>query len=122
MLDTPLSPIDRQTAIVAFSPGERFQVEPQAGLVTSMQPLPLRDKIQANPNMVDLTGTQFERMTVIGLSRDYMGRWVVRCACGRYELRTAKAIRAGGKGECGAGLCFECNAARKGLFKHNHGL
>ena len=43
-----------------------------------------------------LTGRKFGRFTVIGLypkkGRANKGRWVCRCACGRYETRTRRAI------------------------------
>jgi hypothetical protein len=47
----------------------------------------------------DMTGRRFGRMTVIGLASEraygskVKGCWVVRCACGHYESRRAKAIR-----------------------------
>lgn len=46
----------------------------------------------------NLTGTKVQRFTVIGLLDDPNGskwrgrRWVVRCVCGDYEARSAKAI------------------------------
>jgi len=41
----------------------------------------------------DLSGITFGRMKVIGLARDIKKRWVVRCSCGMYTIRTAKAIK-----------------------------
>lgn len=45
----------------------------------------------------DLVGRKFGRLTVLGLSVDQNpkknARWVVRCVCGHYEIRKAKAIR-----------------------------
>lgn len=63
-----------------------------------------------NPQSVDLTGTKFGLFTVIGwlgavggstgrqkkgLDKPpkRAGAWLVRCACGDYEQRTARAIR-----------------------------
>lgn len=40
-----------------------------------------------------LTGVRFGRFTVVGMHGTIRGVWVVRCACGDYEVRTAKAIR-----------------------------
>lgn len=53
------------------------------------------------PSFEDLTGRAFGRFTVIGLldappeekSSKKPRQWVVRCACGDYETRTARAIR-----------------------------
>ena len=42
---------------------------------------------------IDLSGAEFGKFTVIGLSAHSKGRWVVRCECGEHEFRTAKAIK-----------------------------
>lgn len=41
----------------------------------------------------DLTGTEFGWFKVIGLHAERRGRWIVRCSCGDYEVRTPKAIK-----------------------------
>lgn len=41
----------------------------------------------------DLTGRRVGRFQVIGMYRLRAGRWVVRCDCGDFEIRTAKAIK-----------------------------
>lgn len=45
----------------------------------------------------DLPGKKVGRFTVIGLAEEFNpkknARWVVRCSCGRYEFRKAKALR-----------------------------
>ncbi|MFL5900897.1 MAG: hypothetical protein ACJ75S_06825 [Solirubrobacterales bacterium] len=63
-----------------------------------------------NPQSIDLTGTKFGLLTVVGWMGAIggscgrqrkgpdkppkrMGAWLVRCACGDYEVRTARAIR-----------------------------
>ena len=48
------------------------------------------------PSFTDMTGVKFGRMTVIGIFADSVTnaqQWVVRCVCGHYEARRAKAIR-----------------------------
>ena len=45
------------------------------------------------PNSTDIIGVKNGSFTVVGLYRHCNNRWVVRCDCGRYELRTAKAMR-----------------------------
>ena len=113
--DTQLDPIDRQTAIAMFAPGEKFEISPKDTRVTSELPLPTRPLTkQALANSAHIPGTRFERMVVVGLSRDWLNRWVCRCDCGRYELRSAKAIRLGR-----GGMCYVCDSAKQGLFKHN---
>ena len=42
---------------------------------------------------IDFTGLRIGRLKVIGLARDYKKRWVVRCSCSAYTLRTAKALK-----------------------------
>ena len=60
------------------------------------------------PQFTNLTGVSYGRMRVIG----YHGksRWVVRCTCGDYELRSSKAIlnplNAGDR-------CFDCQYIEK---------
>jgi hypothetical protein len=56
-----------------------------------------------NPQSVDLTGTRYGRMTVVGYlgpvgktlgkSRKRMGLWLVRCACSAFEQRSTRAIK-----------------------------
>ncbi len=41
----------------------------------------------------DLTNCRRGRFVVMGMARDHKARWVVRCDCGDFELRTAKALR-----------------------------
>lgn len=41
---------------------------------------------------IDLTGMTKDRLTVVGLSQNKLGKWVVRCTCGTYEFRKAKSL------------------------------
>ena len=52
----------------------------------------------------DLTGIRFGRMTVVGYSDIIPKRWVCRCDCSAYELRSAKAIR----NKENFDMCYEC--------------
>ena len=57
----------------------------------------------------DLTGLAYDRATVVGYvgrlskQKGATGRWAIRCACGKYEHRSAKTIR-----ERKAGRCADC--------------
>lgn len=42
---------------------------------------------------IDLRGREVGRLVVVGMARDFVRQWVVRCACGRYSTRSAKAIK-----------------------------
>lgn len=88
-------------------------------------PPPMRSFVTPNGGAnVDLTGTRFGRFTVVGLLAEAGGknrgdRWVVRCACGDYEVRSPKAIRLilAGFGELErnpmAGRCYDCMQLEK---------
>lgn len=90
------APLDRQASTVRDGSGEHDTPRrlPNENYVHSETPLPVRAPL---PNSVDLTGRGLGRMVVIGLAPPKGGRnvkaaWVVRCACGRFEHRTAKYI------------------------------
>lgn len=90
----PLDPIDRTAALV-ISKGVRHQstkkiVNPHWEQCPACKP----------PPALNLAGMKFGRFTVIGmlarakgLSLKQPAKWVVRCACGDYETRSAKSIR-----------------------------
>lgn len=81
---------------VEYAGHEHHDVPPQ--IISICKALP-----SAKPIIAELTGKRFGRLTVIGLAkvqaqsgtmkRKQHARWAVRCACGDYEFRTAKAIR-----------------------------
>lgn len=60
----------------------------------------------------DLTGMKFGHFTVIGCSEYEAGtftnrvKWVVKCVCGRYELRGTRALKTRGSRNP---KCNECN-------------
>lgn len=64
-------------------------------------------------NGTDLTGRVMGRVTVVRYhapgSRG--GRWLVRCTCGYYELRSAAAIKANKAGD-GDHCCYECERVK----------
>lgn len=82
-------------------------------------PPPMRDipaNQQNNPNLVGIMGRKFGRLTVLGLLNDpersskQGSSWVVRCACGAYEVRKAKTIRNPLNIE---DRCSRCDAVKK---------
>ena len=57
-----------------------------------------------DPSFSDLTGLKTGRVVVVGILADNTARyqrWVVRCVCGHYETRRAKALREGGQPDSG---------------------
>ena len=66
---------------------------------------------------VNLTGLVVGRLTVIGLAdlpernKKRNAAWVVRCVCGAYEMRTARALR--NPEYVPTASCSHCNYLRK---------
>ena len=86
-----LRPINGLAARVA-SPG--FQYTPDKKVQTADSPFPIAiHRPRRLPGAQDLTGRRQGRLVVVGLARDTRKRWVVRCDCGTFTLRTAKAIQ-----------------------------
>lgn len=86
------------TAGAVVSSGTHYEPQIELGChLHSDMPIPTR---AAPPGSFvhsrDLTGDKFGRFTVIGLAAEYNPKknapWVVRCACGAYETRKARAI------------------------------
>ena len=110
-------PVDRIAARVVGA-GVSFEFKISDGAVNSFLPLPIRKPAgteKGQTSFVDLTGRFFGRLTVIGISAEVAARWVVRCVCGSYGLRTAKAIKSADPEGC----CHQCHvlavAKRKDL-------
>lgn len=101
------SPMNKTAALVTGK-GEHYVSKKKIVTSHHANPIPTRKAPQ-----VDLTGLRVGRLTVKGLSRDTPKRWVVRCDCGMFSLRTARAIR---NPNNGTDCCEEC---RQFLFlKH----
>lgn len=77
------------TAARVVSNGVHFNTKYETLTFESDTPIPTK---RLMPNVEDLTGIRFCRLTVIGLARDYKKRWVCRCDCGVYTLRRRKAV------------------------------
>lgn len=74
-------------------------------------------KLHPNKEGVDLTGTRFGRMAVEGLSKIHSpARWICRCSCGIYEIRTAKAVK---NPNNGSDCCHQCRLLIEAK-KHHH--
>lgn len=132
-------PIDRVARRVTL-PGVHFHVEiPKNHKIYDVCP-PLREidgKMKYDPNFTDYTGFKFGRLHVVGPSQDHPKsyrivatqtheddfeinrekrsegsscRWVVRCLCGNFELRSSKFI----KKKPSMDRCFVCNKAFQG--------
>lgn len=80
-----------KTAAIVVGKGVDYDapINPKANKVFQDKP----PKIRAFTGCDDLSGVKFGRFTVVGLSLDFNSRWVVRCACGNFEMRKAKSIK-----------------------------
>ncbi|WP_148050978.1 hypothetical protein [Pseudomonas fluorescens] len=112
-------PVDRMAARVVGA-GVTHEYSISDGAVNSFLPLPVRkpNRNEAGQDcFVDLTGRKFGRLTVVGISAEVNARWVVRCVCGSYGLRTAKTIKNADQEAC----CHQCHllavAKRKDLIR-----
>jgi len=106
------SPINKTAAIVV-SKGFSYETKTIHSLVLFSEnplktvPPPKHD------NFIDLTGAMFGRFTVIGWSYDKKKKWVVRCSCGNYEVRTKKCIQQNAKDQ----MCIKCYSALQAIKK-----
>lgn len=88
-------PVDRVAVWVA-GPGEHFNPTKRVQANDSEEPIatrPARISERNADGFLDLTGQRVGRFMVLGLARDFARQWVVRCDCGRYSTRHAKAIK-----------------------------
>ena len=87
--------VDKNTSM-AMSGGVNY-TKPTTSPCTSdsKNPILTRQPCSAmlgNPFFNDLTGFRRGRLVAIGIAAETKKRWVVRCDCGTYSLRSVKAI------------------------------
>ena len=82
-------PVDRVASRV-IGEGSHHQPKKKFSVLHWEAPPSIRPKPKGL--RVDLTGKTFGRFTVLGVLAGVENQWVVRCACGDYEIRRAKAI------------------------------
>lgn len=94
----PYQPINKlaQAVLKPQHIDDRFETRNhELGRSESETPFPVRKLTRrelGNRELKDLTGAKFGRMIVVGYYAD-KPRWVLRCACGTYALRSNKALR-----------------------------
>lgn len=86
-------PINIVAVRTMFYKGEEYI--PNKKVLTNDSDLPI--EIHSIPTLSygeeDLTGVIFGRFKVVGKAKNILGRWVVRCLCGKYSTRKRKAIK-----------------------------
>jgi hypothetical protein len=88
-------PINR-IAARAISAGVAYKPQKTIRNLDTDLPIKTREPTQTerrSNGFVDLSGQRVGRFTVIGMASQINAMWVVRCDCGRYTTRTAKAIK-----------------------------
>jgi hypothetical protein len=85
---TKHAPVDRTAAMVA---GRGVEYIPNKRVLTDEQdhPYPLKP---VPKDCKDITGIRRGRLVCLGVSAVVNGRWSCRCDCGKYVLRTYRAI------------------------------
>lgn len=112
------------TAARVISKGIRYEVAIDEDRFNSESPPPLtkitEKHFRQNPLFVDFTHVKYGNLTVIGLAKSMrkgkaQGQWVVKCDCGNYEIRTAKAIKNHLKNEenLQSDMCSICQDTRR---------
>jgi hypothetical protein len=102
-------PVD-EVAERVTRPGTHFDSKPLTNTYTIYDEKPWTRQPnateKANRNFKSLAGRRVGRFVVIGISVDVPKRWVVRCDCGKYELRTAKYLK--NPGDISKAKCQHC--------------
>lgn len=86
---THSKPINK-TAARVLSRGDEYMPDKRVQNVHSELPLPT---VQCGHNRDDLTGFRRGRLVAVGVWAERTDRWVMRCDCGAYTVRSAKAVR-----------------------------
>ena len=126
----PLYPIDSTAARVVSQKGEKWapSIQEDSTHYRSENGAPKLRPV--NRGDIDLTGLVVGRLTVLGLSAEVKSgnqraskgaRWAVKCSCGTYEHRTAKALKAAQADEKRA-LCTHCDYTEQMKQGHKVGL
>lgn len=85
---------------VVFDGGDDYKPDVKcSSQLYSTSPLPIKmmseipHKVRKDPNFRDFTGYRFGNFVVVGLfALDKFNKWVVRCCCGNYEIRSATLL------------------------------
>lgn len=88
-------PVDRQAAVLLSKGVACVLPKMPPTLLHQEAPIPFtrNGRLLELLGHNNLTGKRRGRLVVQGLAKYIPKRWVVRCDCGTYEVRTSKAIR-----------------------------
>lgn len=110
------SPLDRQASVVRDGSGDHWEAKISKTQLRWLAPPPMKvvSALTAPGQLIakSLIGKRVGRLVILGILNDGIERksasWVVRCDCGYYEARKAKALR-----EQRAGDDMACSACDK---------
>lgn len=88
--DSGATPVNKTSGLV-ISQGIHYTYHGKVNRNESSSPIPTRPLSDIHGDVRHAVGARFGRFTVVGLAVS-RPRWVVRCACGRYALRTMRAM------------------------------
>jgi len=74
------------------SQGFKYIPEKKIQTADSEFPLLINERPRLPKGTKSLSGKKFGSFIVIGMSLEVRGRWVCRCNCGIYTLRTRRAV------------------------------
>ena len=89
-----LQPVNKTAALVT-SKGTHYEMKVKSQVPEYIGPpamLP-RNKLPIAPSLTDLTGRKKGRFTVVGMAAEGKGKWVVRCVCGTYTIRSSQSVK-----------------------------
>lgn len=123
-------PRDSVAKKVVYDSGDLYDPKVKCNTyLYSTLPLPfhrfnsLPEKVRKDPNFKDFTSKRFGRFTVLGvfICGTY-NKWVLRCSCGSYEIRTATALNKT-QDQTDKTMCQSCldtqRIKNKDFFKRN---
>jgi hypothetical protein len=115
-------PVSRTAALVTSESRDNFEFTVKPARETFDAP-PLMTRDERRYRLLDLRGHKYARLTVIGLAKEQnqkkSSRWVVRCACGKYEFRKARAIR---NPENARDCCTQCQQLHREQFRQTRDM
>lgn len=115
-------PVDA-TAARVISGGASFEFRANETDQDSELPLPITAPTKAqllNPSFKDFTSIRLGRLVVIGISADRKARWVCKCVCGCYVLRSTAAIKAAAP-DAACTQCYLLAVAKRKDFERRTG-
>lgn len=126
---TPRDPVARK---VVYAKGDHYDPKIKSDKhLYSTDALPIRSldnlpyKIKNDPNFSDLSGLKIGYFTVMGLLKcAHFDKWVLRCSCGNYEIRTAKTLKKitdkADQNRCQS--CLDLERLRNLDYRREHGI